>query len=241
VEISHTPPLGYVALTPFYDRVIAVMTRETAWRALLVKHLDAQPGEGILDVGAGTGSLAIAVTAAEPGCRYRGIDPDVGALTIARRKAADARSTATFQFGGLQPRPDRKDQPVDKVVCSLVLHQVPIEEKRRLLGAMFEWLRPGGRLLIADYGLQPTRAMRLAFRATVQLIDGKDDTQPNADGILPRLIQEAGFQDVEMLDGVNTSTGRIDIIGAKKPAVLVQQWRSAHAPSAATRPPDGAV
>jgi len=228
MEASHTPPLGYAALTPFYDRVIAAMTRETAWRALLVKHLDAQPGEDILDVGAGTGSLAITVTAAEPGCRYRGIDPDGGALTIARRKAANARSTATFQLGGLQPRPDREDQSVDKIVCSLVLHQVPTEEKRRLLGAMFEWLRPGGRLLIADYGLQPTRAMRLAFRATVQLIDGKDDTQPNADGILPRLIQEAGFLDIEMLDGVNTSTGRIDIIGASKPTELCspsETWR----------------
>jgi len=229
VETSHTPPLGYAALTPFYDRVIAAMTRETVWRPLLIRHLDAKPGEDILDVGAGTGSLGIAITTAEPGCTYRGVDPDSEAVAIARRKAAKAGSTASFELGNLQPRPGLEDQPVDKVVCSLVLHQVPIVEKRRLLGAMFEWLRPGGRLVIADYGLQPTRAMRLAFRATVQLIDGKADTQPNADGILPRLIEEAGFQDIELLNGINSSTGRIDIIGAKKPTEPGQQCGSSGA------------
>jgi len=217
VEVRHTPPLGYAVLTPFYDRVIAAMTRETVWRPLLVRHLDAKPGEAILDVGAGTGSLAIAITAAEPGCSYCGIDPDGEAVAIARRKAANAGSGASFRLGSLQPQPGPEQQHVDKVVCSLVLHQVPMGEKRRLLGAMFEWLRPGGRLFVADYGLQQSRTMRLAFRATVQLIDGKEDTQPNADGILPRLIREAGFQDIELLDGVNTSTGRIDVIGASKP------------------------
>jgi len=229
MEASHTPPLGYAALTPFYDRVIAAMTRETVWRPLLVRHLDAKPGEVIFDVGAGTGSLAISITTAEPGCTYRGVDPDSEAVAIARRKAAKAGSRASFELGNLQPWPGREDQLVDKVVCSLVLHQVPIEEKRRLLRAMFEWLRPGGRLLVADYGLQPGWAMRFAFRATVQLIDGKADTQPNADGILPRLIEEAGFLGVELLDGVNTSTGRIDILGAKKPTELCspsETWRS---------------
>jgi Cu+-exporting ATPase len=30
-----------------------------------------------------------------------------------------------------------------------------------------------------------TGLMRLAFRLTVQRLDGIDDTQPNADGVLP--------------------------------------------------------
>ena len=67
---DHTPPLGFAALTPFYDRVVAGLTRESVWRGKLVEHLAAKPGEKILDIGSGTGSLAIAVTAAEPGCHF---------------------------------------------------------------------------------------------------------------------------------------------------------------------------
>lgn len=212
---THTPPLGYAALTPFYDRAIATLTREAVWRPRLVHHLRPTRGEVILDVGSGTGSLAIATTAVEPACIYRGIDPDRAAVAIARRKAALAESAATFSVGLFGEQPANGER-VDKIVCSLVLHQVPLTEKRRLLRAMYDWLKPGGQLFIADYGLQRTLAMRLAFRLTVQMLDGKTDTQPNADGILPALIDAAGFETHTIVDSIPTVTGRIEIIDARK-------------------------
>ena len=213
---AHTPPLGFAALTPFYDRAIAALTRESVWRSRLVRHVGPRRGESILDVGSGTGSLAVAMTAAEPACIFRGIDPDRAAVAIARRKAERAGSPATFEVGRLG-EPPSEDERVDKVVCSLVLHQVPLAEKRRLLKVMASWLEPGGRLFIADYGLQPTLAMRIAFRLTVQAIDGKADTQPNADGVLPTLIDGAGFANRTILASIDTLTGRIEIIRAEKP------------------------
>lgn len=212
---AHTPPLGFAALTPFYDRAIATLTREAVWRSRLVRHVRPGCGETILDVGSGTGSLAIAMTRAEPACTFRGIDPDRAAVALARRKAERAGSSATFEVGRLGGRPS-EDEQVDKVVCSLVLHQVPLDEKRRLLSAMADRLKPGGQLFIADYGLQPTLAMRVAFRLTVQVLDGKADTQPNADGILPTLIDEAGFEDRTVLESIATVTGRIEIVRAQK-------------------------
>lgn len=214
---THTPPLGFAALTPFYDRAVASLTREGVWRTKLAGHLCATPGETILDVGAGTGTLAILVTALEPRCTYRGIDPDGAAVAIARRKAALAGSSARFEVGTFGGPPASNPERVDKVVCSLVLHQVPLDEKRRLLRSTLEWLKPGGQLFVADYGAQPSLAMRLAFRLTVQLLDGKADTQPNADGALPLLIAEAGFQQPVTLEAVDTPTGRIEIIRAQKP------------------------
>ena len=216
-NLAYTPPLGFAALTPFYDRAIASLTREGVWRTSLAGHLSAKPGERILDVGSGTGSLAILVTAGEPRCTYRGIDPDGAAVAIARRKAALAGSRATFEVGSFGGRPASDCEGVDKVVCSLVLHQVPLAEKRRLLRAMLERLKPGGQLFVADYGAQQGLAMRLAFRLTVQLLDGRADTQPNADGALPLLIAQAGFRNVVMLEAIHTPTGRIEIIRAQKP------------------------
>ena len=219
METAYTPPLGFAALTPLYDCAVRVMTREAAWRARLVERIDAKRDETVLDVGAGTGSLAIALTTAAPGCRIRGIDPDPAAVELAKDKAARACSSATFEQGSFNGPAPHRDDAVDKITCSLVLHQVPMAEKRRLLRAMFEQLRPGGQLFIADYGLQPTFIMRLAFRLTVQLLDGRSDTQPNADGILMPLIEEAGFEGMTLLDSFDTATGRIDIIRAEKPGV----------------------
>jgi len=52
--------------------------------------------------------------------------------------------------------------------------------------------------------------MRLAFRI-VQLADGKQDTQPNADGILPQLMTQAGLRDVREVETVPTVNGSISI------------------------------
>jgi hypothetical protein len=100
-------------------------------------------------------------------------------------------------------------------VSSLVLHQCPVPVKRAVLASMHTVLRPGGKLVITDYGLQRTRSMRLAFR-TVQLADGKQDTQPNADGLLPELIAGAGFHDVREAEVVPTVTGSISVYVARR-------------------------
>ena len=98
----------------------------------------------------------------------------------------------------------------------LVLHQVPYEEKLRLLCDINEALKPGGRLFIADYGEQQSRLMRVLFRATIQQLDGVSDTQPNADGALVPLMEQAGFLSITECKRYQTITGLISIYGATK-------------------------
>src|SRR5262245_37530499 len=108
---------------------------------------------------------------------------------------------------------------VTKIVSSLVFHQVPLEEKQAGLAAMYAALRPQGELHVADYGLQRTALMRSLFRV-VQLVDGFKDTQPNADGVLPALMQKAGFAEVSETAVIATSTGSISLYRAvKRPLV----------------------
>jgi hypothetical protein len=84
-----------------------------------------------------------------------------------------------------------------------------------MLASMYAVLRPGGKVVIADYGLQRTTLMRLSFRI-VQLADGKQDTQPNADGALPELMSESGFREVREAEVVRAVTGSISVYVARK-------------------------
>src|SRR3546814_3537737 len=52
-----------------------------------------------------------------------------------------------------------------KIAICLVLHQVGLEEKARLLREAWQVVAPGGKLYVADYGEQRSRLMRLLFRS----------------------------------------------------------------------------
>jgi SAM-dependent methyltransferase len=207
---AHTPPLGHRALTPFYDLAIAVLTREKTWRAALVKSIAPSHGDRILDIGSGTGSLAVALHADCPRIRYIGIDPDAEAVRQARQKTVGLEGGIRFHEGFFSSDEEYFSEPPNKIVSSLVLHQVPLKEKQRILTDAGRTIATDGSLFVADYGLQ-RGVQRLLFRSTVQALDGVKDTQPNADGIIPNLLENAGFSSVEETEKFATATGTISI------------------------------
>jgi ubiquinone/menaquinone biosynthesis C-methylase UbiE len=208
---TFTPPLG-TGDTEDYDRAIRIWTREQRWRGAMLDLLAPRPGETIADVGCGTGSFAILLKKLHPEVAVVAIDPDAQALDIARDKASREGVEIDWRQGfadALSP------QGADAVTSSLVFHQVPLAGKRSGMVAMYRALKPGGRLVLADYGRQ-WGLMRLLFRLTVQRLDGVEDTQPNADGVLPGLIADAGFADVTERERIHTITGTIAILTADK-------------------------
>lgn len=209
-----TPALGYGFLTPLYDVSVAAATRENTWRRKLIRLIDPRPGDRILDVGCGTGSLAIRLYRREPGVSVIGLDPDPRILDRARFKSREM--PIKWIDGFLDEATAPRIGTVDKVTSSLVLHQTPMDEKRRILATMFELLEPGGLLAIADFGLQRNVLMRTLFRCTVQLLDGGEDTRASAEGRLPELMIDAGFEAVEERDVVNTVIGSISLYTARK-------------------------
>jgi len=208
---SFTPPLG-TGDTADYDRAIRIWTREQRWRGAMLDLLAPEPGETIADVGCGTGSFAVLLKQRFPQLSVTGIDPDAEALDIARDKAARAAVTIDWRQGFADALPPGS---TDAVTSSLVFHQVPLPGKQSGMAAMYRALKPGGRLLFCDYSRQ-AGLMRLLFRLTVQRLDGVEDTQPNADGILPGLIAEAGFGEIAERARIHTLTGTIAIFTARK-------------------------
>jgi len=190
-DTQFTPALGLPGLTRGYDLAIRLLTREAVWRNMLLRQVAPLSNETIIDVGCGTGTFAMMLKRAAPAARITAIDPDPDVLDRARRKADAEDIEIEWRQGFAQ---DVADLGVsfDKAVSSLVFHQVPLVGKRAGVAAMFACVRPGGEVHIADYALQDSALMRALFRLTVQTLDGRADTQPNADGVLERILSDYG-------------------------------------------------
>jgi len=197
-----------------YDFIVAVFTRERTWRRALLRQLDPRPFDVIADIGCGTGSFLALLGRTAKSAKLIGVDPDDRILRRARRKLDAAGLAATLKPGYLgDVTALLASAGVNKIASSLVFHQVPLAEKRAGLASIYSVLNPGGELHIADYGLQRTRLMRSLFK-NVQLVDGYENTQPNADGILPSLMKEAGFAQVKETAVIPTLTGSISLYRA---------------------------
>jgi ubiquinone/menaquinone biosynthesis C-methylase UbiE len=211
---SYTPAMGRFAPTSLYDPVVA-LTRERLWRALAAMCASPRPDDVIVDVGCGTGSLALLLARVEPEALLTGVDPDRDVLARAERKTP-AGAHVRWQVGMGDALVDVLGEgSADTVVSSLVLHQCPMPMKQAILASMFAVLRSGGRVVIADYGWQRSTLMRLAFRI-VQLADGREDTEPNARGVLPELMSQAGFHGVREVEVVPTVTGSVSVYVGRK-------------------------
>lgn len=209
MDSSHfTPAAGRFAPTSLYDRGVALLTRESIWRSELVRRLSPAPGDSILDVGCGTGSMAILLKRAAPGARIVGLDPDAEALAIAKRKARAAGVEIEWHQGFAHDAANFGS--FDKVISSLVFHQVPLDGKRSGIAAMFAAAKAGGLVSIADYAAQRTWRMRLLFRF-IQLIDGRENTQLNADGFIEAELSGIMGRPVAPDFAINTPTGTISL------------------------------
>jgi ubiquinone/menaquinone biosynthesis C-methylase UbiE len=208
-----TPAAGRFLPTSAYDRLLALLTREKLWRTALLRALAPRDGERILDVGCGTGSFAILVKQAAPGAIVVGLDPDDDARKIAAAKADALGVKVEWQNGFA--RDAANFGQFDKVVSSLVFHQVPVAEKQAGLAAMFAAAKPGGRMIVADYARQQSWLMRQAFKI-VQSADGRANTQPNADGFLEVELARICGRPVAAEWTVDTPTGTISIFAQQK-------------------------
>jgi len=70
------PALRYHAFTRFYDTVVRFTTRETVFKTALVKQSVSHPGERLLDLGCGTGTLTMMMAENEAALQVVGVDTD---------------------------------------------------------------------------------------------------------------------------------------------------------------------
>ncbi|MBS1893497.1 MAG: class I SAM-dependent methyltransferase [Actinobacteria bacterium] len=214
-DSRYVPALRYRALTALYDPVVRLTSREGAFKRRLLEIAELKAEDRVLDLGCGTGTLAIAASQAQPGAEVTGLDGDPEVLARARRKASSAGAHVDFDEG-LSTELPYDDGRFDVVLSTLFFHHLEPAAKRVTAAEIARVLRPGGRLLVADWGPPQDALMRIAFLA-VRSLDGFELTRENAEGALPSIFADAGLQRAEQVDRLRTATGTMAFFVATAP------------------------
>ena len=209
-----------------YDRIprhgILHDDERTAWRRLVAAILgdathSAMPSRAVLDVGTGTGTLAL--LAAELGHEVTAIDLSERMILAARRKSIESGIAVDWQIG------DAEDPPIPQASVDAVISRHLVWTLPDPLLAVRAWqvrLKPGGLIAVID-GSYPRPALPLRWLAAVAVrLGGEEDDEheypPEVNARLPLLeqrspealmavLREAGFEGVQ-----SRSLGEIDRI-----------------------------
>ena len=95
---TYLPAAGRDVFLPFYDTITDLLGADRA-RAVLLDYAQLQDGNKVLDLGSGTGALAVLIKRLYPRIEVTGLDPDPKALARARRKASRADVAVQFEQG----------------------------------------------------------------------------------------------------------------------------------------------
>lgn len=187
---------GVVHSARFYDVLAFLMSfgREKRIRRTTIELAGVAPGQSVLDVGCGTGTLTLAAKAAVgPGGRVSGIDPSPEMVEFATRKASKAGVDVDIRAGVVEALPFA-DATFAVVLSSLMLHHLPEEVKRKGFAEIARVLRPGGRFFAVDFATgSPGRLHRLVGRLFGHTTGhtGQADLES-----AKQMLVSAGFRDV---------------------------------------------
>lgn len=136
-----------------YDNNFAYVS---AYGRGVVELLAPRAGERVLDLGCGTGDLAVEIAAS--GARVHGVDGDAEMVRTALAKHGRGDGVPTFAVADAHTF--RVDEPFDAVFSNAALHWMTRPDD--VIARVYAALRPGGRF-VAEFG---------AHRNVAALIDG---------------------------------------------------------------------
>jgi ubiquinone/menaquinone biosynthesis C-methylase UbiE len=177
----------------------------------LIEYASIADGYRILDLGCGTATLTMMVKQKHSGVDVIGFDIDRESLALATHKFSRTSLVIGLVQGTAFQLPFSMDS-FDRVLSSLVFHHLMGKNKILAMQEVLRILKPGGELLLADFGKPHNFLMSILSR----IVGALEDTSDNLKGLLPEMMKEAGFSDVAQLNQFSTVFGTLSLYYGKK-------------------------
>ena len=131
---TFVPAAGHDWALPLYDPVVALLGADRA-RRMLVEQAALRPGHRVLDIGCGTGTLALLIKRFYPETDVVRVNPDPKVLARGQRKAERAAISIRFDrgFSDELPYPPGSFNGCSRLSCSITSR----ETRRRRRCARF--------------------------------------------------------------------------------------------------------
>jgi ubiquinone/menaquinone biosynthesis C-methylase UbiE len=146
---TYLPAAGHDWLLPLYDPLVKVLGGDTA-RRILLDQATVRPGHRVLDIGCGTGTLAMLIKRLHPDVDVVGLDPDPKALARAKRKAERSAVSIRLDQGFSHELP-YPEASFDRVFSTFMFHHLMGDEREKTLYEVRRVLTPGGSLHMLDF------------------------------------------------------------------------------------------
>lgn len=211
---NYIPALRFKWLTPLYDFLVSITMPEKKFKESLIMASDISDEHRVMDFGCGTATLTIMTKQMYPTANVTGIDVDKAILDKATNKIKEKKLDVL-----LLDYPGKKlpfnNESFDRVISSLVFHHLDTDSKKLALAELYRVLSNDGQIHIADFGRSDSWTQRILFNI-IRGFDGFKSTDANAKGLLPKIITDAGFENVSITSRFKTIFGEIQIIHAEK-------------------------
>jgi ubiquinone/menaquinone biosynthesis C-methylase UbiE len=213
-ERPFLPAAGHDWFLPLYDPLTRLLGVGTAHRALL-DQAALEPHHRVLDVGCGTGSLAVLIKQRHPTVSVIGLDPDPKALARAGRKARRAGLAIRFDqgFADALAYPDGS---FDRVFSSMMFHHLADGDREKMLREVRRVLKPGGRLEFLDFAGPASSGHGPLGR----LVHSHHRLKDNADSRILELLTRGGFWNLRKVREQRAAFGRLTFFQAAAPTVV---------------------
>jgi ubiquinone/menaquinone biosynthesis C-methylase UbiE len=189
------PAAGHDLFLPLYDPLVSLLGGERARRDLIAQA-NITSGQRILDIGCGTGTLAVMLKRADADVEVVGLDPDPKALRRAKTKATRAALSLQLDQGFSDELPYAEDS-FDRVFSSFMFHHLEEENREKTLREVSRVLKPGGSLHLLDFVDDDHGSHGLLSRFLGRLIHSTDRLKDNSDARILQLMRRAGFTNFE--------------------------------------------